>query len=45
VERIVKGGIKMDVTIIFSMALALALCGVMIYAAIGLHTTMPKAED
>jgi hypothetical protein len=35
----------MDVTLIFSAALALALCGIMIYAMIGIHTTMPKAED
>jgi len=35
----------MDVTLIFSTALALALCGIMIYAVIGLHTTMPKVEN
>lgn len=35
----------MDVTVIFSMLFALALAGIMIYFAIGIHTTMPKADD
>lgn len=35
----------MDVTLIFATALAIALWGICIYAMIGLHTTMPKAED
>jgi hypothetical protein len=35
----------MDVTLIFSTALALCISGLMIYFAIGIHTTMPKVED